>query len=76
MKLKVLGVIAGIALACSGVVGHAPGEPAETPDGVQPLLIGAQVPKLTLRAADGTDFDLNDAIGKKPTILIFYRGGW
>lgn len=43
---------------------------------VHPLLIGAKVPNLTLTAADGSRFDLNAAILKKPTVLIFYRGGW
>lgn len=45
-------------------------------ENICPLLIGAMVPKLTLTAADGRSFDLNAAITKKPTVLIFYRGGW
>ena len=28
------------------------------------------------RAADGTPFDLGAAFSEKPTVLIFYRGGW
>lgn len=43
---------------------------------VNPLKVGSQVPKLTLRSADGKPFDLNASIAEKPTILIFYRGGW
>jgi len=43
---------------------------------IRPLLIGATVPELTLRSADGSGFDLGKAIKKQPTILIFYRGGW
>jgi len=50
--------------------------PASSAESVQPLLIGATVPSLTLRSADGSPFDLGKAIGKQPTILIFYRGGW
>ncbi len=37
---------------------------------------GAKVPILTLNAVDGKKYDLNAAVAKKPTVLIFYRGGW
>lgn len=43
---------------------------------IQPLLVGASVPKLTLLTEEGIPFDLNTALAKKPTILIFYRGSW
>ncbi len=43
---------------------------------IRPILIGAAVPKLTLSTVDGNSFDLNAAITEKPTVLIFYRGGW
>ncbi len=41
-----------------------------------PLLIGSKVPELTLKTVAGKSFDLNTAIKAKPTVLIFYRGGW
>ena len=41
-----------------------------------PILIGTMTPKLTLTTAKGSSFDLNVAIAEKPTVLIFYRGGW
>lgn len=41
-----------------------------------PILVGASVPKLTLTTLNGSSFDLNAAIAEKPTVLIFYRGGW
>lgn len=41
-----------------------------------PLLVNAPVPKLTLRKLDGSAFDLNAALKEKPTVVIFYRGGW
>jgi peroxiredoxin len=43
---------------------------------VVPLDMGATVPKLTLKMADGKAYDLNAAVTQKPTVLIFYRGGW
>ncbi len=41
-----------------------------------PLLIGSKVPELTFKTVAGESFDLNAAIKAKPTVLIFYRGGW
>lgn len=48
----------------------------DSPRKIRPLLIGSTVPELTLKNLDDSDFDLNAAIAQKPTILIFYRGGW
>jgi peroxiredoxin len=43
---------------------------------VRPLLVGAKVPKLFLRTVGAKAFDLNGAIAARPTVIIFYRGGW
>jgi peroxiredoxin len=43
---------------------------------VVPLEKGAKLPKLTLKGSDGKAFDLTAAVAKRPTVLIFYRGGW
>jgi peroxiredoxin len=43
---------------------------------VRPLSVGATVPPLTLAGVGGKAFDLDKAIKRQPTILIFYRGGW
>ena len=43
---------------------------------ISPLLIGESIPELNLVAADGKEFDLKRSVSLKPTILIFYRGGW
>lgn len=51
---------------------HVPDSPSE----IRPLLIGAPVPKVTLQTADGNPFDLNAAVSGRPSVLIFYRGGW
>lgn len=71
---RLLSVLLG-ALALTGSVGGGAEVPASAPD-VSPLLIGSAVPDVTLKTADGTDFSLRAAVGKKPSILIFYRGGW
>ena len=58
------------------VVGRAQhGAPTSAQD-IKPLLIGASVPDVTLQTAERKSFDLKEAVAKKPTILIFYRGGW
>lgn len=51
---------------------QAPAKPEE----VSPLLIGENIPVIKVPDAMGNNFDLNSAVGQKPTILIFYRGGW
>ena len=50
--------------------------PPDSPAEVRPILIGTEVPQLTLRDVTGEPFDLGAALSAKPTILIFYRGGW
>jgi peroxiredoxin len=42
----------------------------------KPLLIGQPVPQVILLSPDGTSVDLRKAAAKKPTVIIFYRGGW
>ncbi|MXV15803.1 peroxiredoxin-like family protein [Hufsiella ginkgonis] len=46
------------------------------PQDISPLLIGESIPKLVLPKSSGEPFDLNLAVAAKPTILVFYRGGW
>ncbi len=45
-------------------------------DGVRPLLLGAALPEAQLRTVDGQTVSLKDALGGKPAVLVFYRGGW
>ncbi len=48
----------------------------QKPEDISPLLIGENIPRVNLLNAGGESFDLNAAVATKPTILIFYRGGW
>ncbi|AZQ63235.1 AhpC/TSA family protein [Flammeovirga pectinis] len=44
---------------------------------ISPLLIGESVPKeIILRDVEGNEVNLLKEIKKKPSILVFYRGGW
>lgn len=49
---------------------------APAPDQICPALIGSQLPPIALQGLDGQAFDLNRAIAEKPTVLIYFRGGW
>lgn len=46
------------------------------PEDISPLLIGETIPDIDLLTASGKVFNINQSIAQKPTILIFYRGGW
>lgn len=52
------------------------GEVPKSPREVCPLLTGSQVPEVTLTTADGRPLNLSGAVKQKPTVLVFYRGGW
>ncbi|MEM1248367.1 MAG: hypothetical protein AAGK22_18470 [Acidobacteriota bacterium] len=43
---------------------------------VQPLLVGTTIPSVTVQTIDGEPIDLLEDARKKPSILVFYRGGW
>ncbi|MCD2422495.1 AhpC/TSA family protein [Niabella pedocola] len=50
--------------------------PPELPEDISPLLIGEPIPPTILPDKEGNLLDLNKAVAEKPTVLIFYRGGW
>ena len=43
---------------------------------ISPLLIGERLPEANLLDVEGEDVFLQDILKEKPTILVFYRGGW
>ncbi len=49
---------------------------AETAEDVTPLLNGQNIPNATLRTADGSPVSLKALMMQKPSIILFYRGGW
>ena len=48
----------------------------DKPEDISPLLIGENIPEVSLKNLDGKIVSLNKIVKEKPTILIFYRGGW
>ena len=49
---------------------------AEDANSVTPLLNGQVAPKTTLKMADGSPVSLQALTMQKPSIVLFYRGGW
>ena len=49
---------------------------ASAPEQVTPLLNGLTIPSVTLQDVNDQTVALNTLISKKPTVLVFYRGGW
>ncbi len=45
-------------------------------DKVTPLLIGATIPDVSLKTTADETVKLRDLASTKPTVLVFYRGGW
>ncbi|HEY9048165.1 MAG TPA: peroxiredoxin-like family protein [Ohtaekwangia sp.] len=46
------------------------------PADIAPLLIGEKIPDSRLRDLDSKEVTLTELVAQKPTVLIFYRGGW
>ena len=71
-----MGLIA-LLLLCIHAQALAAGSPvANAPNEICPVLIGTPFPDITLKDLEGNPFDLNHAITEKPTVLIYFRGGW
>lgn len=43
---------------------------------VKPLAVGAKAPSFVAQREDGSDYSFDGAALARPTVLIFYRGGW
>lgn len=49
---------------------------AATAAELKPLGVGDHIPDVTLRSEEDRDVRLRQLVAAKPTVLIFYRGGW
>ena len=72
MAMLMFGCIAG----ASNAYALERGTIAEDADSVTPLLNGQVAPKTTLKMADGSPVSLKALTMQKPSIVLFYRGGW
>ncbi len=53
-----------------------PADLPTAPEDTRPLLVGETIPGLTLTTVESQPFDLTAAVARRPTVLIYYRGGW
>lgn len=49
---------------------------AETAEKVTPLMNGQNIPHTTLKDVEGNTVSLKQIVSQKPTVIVFYRGGW
>ena len=49
---------------------------AQDATNVSPALTGTTMPSAAVKTVDGQSVELKDLVSQKPTVLIFYRGGW
>jgi peroxiredoxin len=48
----------------------------DKPEDISPLLVGENIPEVSLQTYKGKSFNLLESVKSKPTIIVFYRGGW
>ncbi len=73
MKKLINSIVAFFCIICTS---NADAQIPEKAKDICPLLIGETLPKATLLDAEGRTIQLKDLIAEKPTVLVFYRGGW
>lgn len=71
-KIAVFIIFMGIVAATTYPIAELP----EKAEDISPLLYGETIPAVSVKNLQGQEVSLNEVIAKKPTILIFYRGGW
>lgn len=49
---------------------------AEEANDVTPAITGTVIPNATVKSVEGKLVEIKDLVSQKPTVLIFYRGGW
>ncbi|SEO28065.1 peroxiredoxin-like family protein [Niastella yeongjuensis] len=87
MNVRLKSIAVAISLACSAGLAQAQNDQSsdlkqvsyvtpQKPEDISPLLNGEKIPVTQLPDVSGKIFDLNKAVSEKPTVLIFYRGGW
>ncbi|MBY5993690.1 peroxiredoxin-like family protein [Ferrimonas balearica] len=65
-----------LALCLTLVAPLAQAEIAASPEQVSPLLNGMMVPDIQVQNSDGQALSLNAQMAGKPSLVLFYRGGW
>jgi peroxiredoxin len=71
-----LKAMVAIGLLAFSAVSFAATELAASADQIRPVLLGSKLPDVALTTLDGKATSLKEQVAGKPTILVFYRGGW
>ncbi len=75
--LSVLCLMAGTATLLFVSTGAmAAGRVYPSPEAVEPLKPGSEVPPVTVRTVGGDSVDLSKTVQHTGALLVFYRGGW
>lgn len=64
---------AGAAVGASFLI---PDQVPQKAEEAKPLKVGVKAPEVKLTATDGKATSLKQILGGKPSIVVFYRGGW
>ncbi|WP_414829283.1 peroxiredoxin-like family protein [Alteromonas sp. H39] len=76
MMIKKLVCTAILACIAMTSLAHERGTIADAAQNVTPLLNGMSAPNTTLRTPSGAPVSLKAIMVNKPTLVLFYRGGW
>jgi peroxiredoxin len=77
MKKKYITIISSLVFALSSLNQSVNAKTDDSEKKIINLVETSKVPELSsLKNIEGIRFNLNKAFNEKPTILIFYRGGW
>lgn len=68
-------IFMSILFTCNVAIGGKKPVP-ENADDIRPILIGQKIPAITLTSLSNQAVDLNSILSEKPSLLVFYRGGW
>ena len=71
MKKLILLFVAATLFSFSGYT-----QVAEKAEDISPLLNGETLPGAVMKAPDGSEHNLLDLVKQKPSVILFYRGGW
>jgi peroxiredoxin len=71
-----VGTSAAALLAVVCVASVAGAQIAESASEIRPVLIGQTLPEINLKTVDGEPFALHEAVKRKQTVIVIYRGGW
>lgn len=69
-------ILATLLLSLAAWLPAAHAQIADSAQAVQPILVGSAVPAVELTELSGQPTTLAKMIGGKPSVLVFYRGGW